>query len=152
MAGLRELLLRFRRAGAPGAATVGAVPADRAAEQAAELAPVFAALAETEAQAAEIRSRAAAEAAQLRQQAARQAALIVAQARENAVAERESAARRARSQAETYCAQLLQEARTQAESLRSRGQASVPEYGERVVAGIAARLRSESGPSAQEAR
>ena len=47
----RGLLQRFRGAGAPGAASAVGVPADRVAETAAELEPVFARLAPVQAEA-----------------------------------------------------------------------------------------------------
>ncbi|HET8769051.1 MAG TPA: hypothetical protein VFM86_17125, partial [Pedococcus sp.] len=47
---VRDLLLRFRPTGTPGPAGPAGVPVDRSAELAAELAPVLAALAATEAE------------------------------------------------------------------------------------------------------
>jgi cell division septum initiation protein DivIVA len=150
MAGLRELLLRFRPSGAPGSATIAAVPADRAAEREAEPSPVFADLAASETQAADIRARAAAEAQRTRHDAARQAEQIMAEAREGAVREREGATRRARTESEAYCAQIPSDARAGAESRQTRAQISVPEYTERFVADLAAQLcsRPESGSEA----
>ena len=45
---VRDVLYRFRPAGAPGAASSAGVPVDRSADLAAELEPVFALLADTE--------------------------------------------------------------------------------------------------------
>ena len=59
MPGVRDLLYRFRPAGAPGPPSAAAVPADRVADRVAELAPVFALLAETETRCAVLREEAA---------------------------------------------------------------------------------------------
>lgn len=62
----RDFLERFRPAGTPGALAARGVPADRVAELAAELAPVFALLEPVQQQSAAIRARAQAEADQRR--------------------------------------------------------------------------------------
>lgn len=140
MAGLREALLRFRPVGAPGAPTSGAVPADRAGEQAAELAPVFALLDEAEAEARAVRSQGDADAAAIREEAARRAESIIRDARGRAPAERERAAGAARAQAEADSAALLREAHARAESLRARAGPRVHEYVEQFVARTAQQL------------
>ena len=140
MAGLREALLRFRPGGAPGAPTSGAAPADRAGEQAAELAPVFALLNEAEAEARAIRSQGEADAAAIREEAAHRAESIIRDARGRAPAERERAAGAARVQAEADSVALLREAHLRAESLRARAGPRVHEYVERLVAQTAERL------------
>ncbi|MGW9029086.1 hypothetical protein ACWGQ5_34140 [Streptomyces sp. NPDC055722] len=80
---LRDFLARFRPTGAPGAAVTG-VPADRAAERAAELAPSLALLTDVQQEAERIRVGAEREAEAVRESAARQAAEIVAAARARA--------------------------------------------------------------------
>ncbi|MGI5133250.1 hypothetical protein ACQEXA_00205 [Streptomyces sp. CA-106110] len=93
--GLRDFLARFRPTGAPGAAVTG-VPADRAAERAAELEPSLALLSDVQEEAARIRAAADQEAAAIRKSAARQAADIVAAARAQAPHVRRDAAMPAR--------------------------------------------------------
>ncbi|HEX7745917.1 MAG TPA: hypothetical protein VF462_11720, partial [Micromonosporaceae bacterium] len=58
MPAVRELLDRFRPAGAPGAASAAGVPADRQTTASAELDPVFAALADVVAKCAGLRATA----------------------------------------------------------------------------------------------
>lgn len=81
MPSTRDLLQRFRPAGAPGAATATGVPADRIEEREAELAPVFHLLEDAVAEAARIRQEAAAEAQRRPQQARAAASASVAAAR-----------------------------------------------------------------------
>ncbi|MER7159834.1 hypothetical protein, partial [Streptomyces lydicus] len=77
MAGLRDLLMRFRPVSTPGPAATG-VPADRTAELAAELTPTLALLDRTAGQAAAVREAALHEAERIRTEAARQAERLVA--------------------------------------------------------------------------
>lgn len=81
MPSTRDLLQRFRPAGAPGAATATGVPADRNDERAAELAGVFALLEETVAEAERVREAGTVQAQQRRDRAREQALATVAQAR-----------------------------------------------------------------------
>jgi hypothetical protein len=67
---VRDFLYRFRPAGAPGAAAEAGVPIDRTAELTAELEPLFASLARTERECANIRDHAKADAAAIRDQQA----------------------------------------------------------------------------------
>lgn len=96
---VRDFLQRFRPAGAPGAAARSGVPADRVAELEAELAPVFVALAATEAEAAALRQEAAEEADQIRADAKRAADATVTEARMRADAVRQAAFAAARAEA-----------------------------------------------------
>ena len=66
MARVRDVLYRFRPAGAPGAASAAGVPVDRAADLAAELEPLLAQLATTERTVAGIREQAIRDAAEIR--------------------------------------------------------------------------------------
>ncbi|MPZ78980.1 MAG: hypothetical protein GEV28_00660 [Actinophytocola sp.] len=100
MAGLRDTLNRFRPAAAPGAPGRRGVPADRAAERESELTSLFAALAETEQKAEEIRQRATVEADRVRKDARLQAEAVVAEARLRAEALRSAAAAHTRASAE----------------------------------------------------
>ncbi len=81
MPSTRDLLQRFRPAGAPGAATATGVPADRSDERASELAGVFALLESTVAEAERIRDDATAQAQQRRDRSRKQGLATVAQAR-----------------------------------------------------------------------
>ncbi len=92
----RDLLQRFRPAGAPGAATATGVPADRGEERAAELAGIFAAVEGAVADADRIRGVAVAEAQRRRERAREQAVASVAQARLDAEALRMQTVARAR--------------------------------------------------------
>ncbi|WP_317440835.1 hypothetical protein [Streptomyces collinus] len=106
---LRDFLERFRPAGTPGASATG-VPADRTAERAAELDPVFARLTDVQRQAARIRAGAEERAEVLRRDAAREAEHLLADARERAPEVRRQAAE-----------PLLREARQEADALRAAG-------------------------------
>ncbi|MEU7642596.1 MULTISPECIES: hypothetical protein [unclassified Streptomyces] len=79
MAGLRDLLMRFRPVSTPGPAATG-VPADRTAELAAELTPSLARLDSTAAEAEAVRAAARREADRIRRDAARRAEVITARA------------------------------------------------------------------------
>lgn len=78
MASTRDLLQRFRPAGAPGAATATGVPADRVEERDVELEPVFRLLEDAVAEAARIRREAAVEAERRRRRAHETAVALVA--------------------------------------------------------------------------
>jgi hypothetical protein len=77
---MRELLRRFRPAGMPGAAAPAAVPDDPARRGAAELQPLFDALAAVRTEAADIRATAERAAAERERHAAAEAARITAEA------------------------------------------------------------------------
>ena len=96
MPSTRDLLQRFRPAGAPGAATATGVPVDRNDERAAELAGVFALLEETVAEAERVRVAVATQARERRDRAREQALAKVAQARLDAEAMRTKAVAEAR--------------------------------------------------------
>jgi hypothetical protein len=89
---LGDFLTRFRPAGAPGAASRVGVPADRAAELGAELDPVLALLADTQAQCAGIIAHAEREASRIADDAHARAARIAADAVARAQAARDDAA------------------------------------------------------------
>lgn len=88
MPSTRDLLQRFRPAGAPGAATATGVPVDRVDERAAELAGVFALLEETVSQAERVCVAAATQAREGRDRVHVRALATVAQARLDAEAVR----------------------------------------------------------------
>jgi hypothetical protein len=89
---LGDFLNRFRPAGAPGAASQVGVPADRAAELSAELSPVLARLAATEAECAWIIADANDDARRITDEAQGQAARIAADGRRRAQLARAEAA------------------------------------------------------------
>ena len=91
MVRVRDVLHSFRPAGAPGAAGAAGVPADRGADLAAELEPVFAQLAGTERECAGIAARAGQAAAKVRAREAERARGTIAAARERMDAERAAA-------------------------------------------------------------
>jgi hypothetical protein len=92
MPDLRGFLDRFRPAGTPGRPTPVGVPADRAERAGAELAAVFASLADTGAEAERIRSEATAEAERRLEAARRQAATLIEDARGRAAGVRAATA------------------------------------------------------------
>src|SRR5689334_2559427 len=89
---LRDLLDRFRPAGAPGAASAAGVPVDRREGVVAELEPVFAALAGVDAACAELRRTARAQAQRCLEDARDRAGAIVSRATGSIAAERAAAA------------------------------------------------------------
>ena len=88
---VRDVLHRFRPSGAPGAATAAGVPADRAAELAAELEPVLALLAETDRECADLLEGARLEEAEIRARHADRARSVLATGRALVEAERAAA-------------------------------------------------------------
>ncbi|WNM32134.1 hypothetical protein RKE30_17800 [Streptomyces sp. Li-HN-5-11] len=106
---LRDFLERFRPTGAPGAAATG-VPADRAAERAAELEPALARLTAVQQEAARIRTEARRSAEEIRRDASREAEGIVAAARDRAPQVRRQTA-----------APILHSAVQEAEAVRASG-------------------------------
>ena len=111
---VRDLLYRFRPAGTPGAAGQAGVPADRAAETAAELEPLFARLADTEQECREILAQARRDAAQIRELGLRQAQAVVGDAGGRGEVERTMTA-----------AQLSQDGEREADTERRRAEAAV---------------------------
>jgi hypothetical protein len=152
VAGLRDMLDRFRRAGTPGPAGRAGVPVDRAAERAAELEPVLALLAPTIAECEWIRTHAAAEADQIRDQAVAQAANLVATAREQAAGVRAEAAARARRHGDAESAGLAAEAARQADAVRARADARMPDCVARVVGLVGEIAETGQGPAATPER
>jgi hypothetical protein len=93
---VRDVLLRFRPSGTPGAATAAGVPVDRANEVAAELEPVFDLLAETERECARIIEDAVAESVGIRARDAARARAVVASGQALVESERRTASTRSR--------------------------------------------------------
>ncbi|MCF6474612.1 hypothetical protein FAF44_40460 [Nonomuraea sp. MG754425] len=133
MARLGDFLARFRPSGVPGAAAPSGVPADYAAEQADELEPVFAALADVQAACADERERAERRAGEVRARARDEATAIVAAARADADVERARASASAHSRDEQAVAELTRQATAAADEVRRRSAARMPEMVARVT-------------------
>jgi vacuolar-type H+-ATPase subunit H len=110
---LRDFLTRFRPAEAPGAVQAG-VPADRARELEAEVGPVLALLAGTDAEVGRIIAQARRDAEQITADAKAEAAAIAAAAGRRAAAAREEAARQVTASARDEAAAALRDAQRQA--------------------------------------
>lgn len=139
----RDLLLRFRFAGAPGAAAGGGVPADRKAEAAAELTPVLALLDPVQEEVRRIRTDARARAQRVRRDAEADAEERVATARATAAQVRAQAATevvRAAAAEQDATAAATDGA---AERVREHAAAQMPAYVDRVVAAVIASLHEE---------
>jgi len=132
---LRDFLSRFRPAGAPGAALAG-VPADRRRELEAEVGPVLALLAGTQAECERIIARARQDAGQLAAEAAAEAAAISADAGRRAAAAREDAARRVMAAARDGAATAIREAEHQAGATRELAARRMPAMADRAVDAI----------------
>jgi flagellar biosynthesis/type III secretory pathway protein FliH len=145
VAGVRDLLDRFRPAGAPGPAGAAGVPADRRESAAAELAPVFTALDEVEQECDRLRRAAAQAAAERRAAAAEQARAIVARARNEAGAERAAAAARVREDTAAELAQVAASAAAEADEVRRRGAQRLPQLLSQVVERVHADLAALNG-------
>jgi len=141
---VRDLLYRFRPAGAPGPATAVGVPADRTAETALELAPLFVLLAETEADCARIQDRADHDAVELTQVSRERAAAIVAAAAERADAEQATARTEAERVAEVGSADALGAAQREAMGLGARAAARMPAQVELAVKFVMRLLENEA--------
>src|SRR5512133_846364 len=147
---VRELLNRFRPAGAPGAASGAGVPVDRRAGVEAELEPVFAALEETQRECARLREAALAAASGSGTEAAGRAASIVERARLDATALRAEAAAEARQHAAKEIAEVDAAAAEQVDEVRRAAQHRRPELVAAVVAAVRAELAELPGDPARE--
>lgn len=145
MPGVRDLLDRFRPAGAPGPAGAAGVPADRQASVAEELAPVFATLAGVAAECDQIRQEAAQAAQQRRAEAAEQARAVVARARGEAAGIRASVAARIREDTAAELAQLAARTAAEADELRRRGSRQLPQLLALVVEQVRGDLAALNG-------
>jgi vacuolar-type H+-ATPase subunit H len=121
-----SILDRFRPVGAPGAAGPAGVPAADDQGPAAELAPVFAALADHIASCAALVDDAHRSADEAVVRARVQAAAILAQARLDAGAERATAAARVEQEGSSRDTQVLEQARREAAALEEAGLARIP--------------------------
>lgn len=131
---MRDILQRFRPTSAPGAASTGGVPADRAADMAAELRPVLAMLAATQATCRAITEDARRDAERIRAQAVDQARAVRDEGPTRAAAERADAASRVSRQGGTAAVDRAEAARLSAERLAARARERLPDYVASVVA------------------
>jgi hypothetical protein len=136
----RDFLARFRPVGTPGAAASAGVPADRVVEAAAELEPLFAMLADTEARAEGIRASADQRIVENHRLAAEQATEVLAQARLRADAERANASAKARAIADQEVAKELAAAEDQAARIHESANALMDAQVAEIVAAVRARL------------
>lgn len=139
MSSLRDILRRFRPAGAPGAAVAAGVPVDRHAGIEAELEPVFAALTDVGHECVELRRAGAALARGRTLDAAKHREAILARAREDVPAERAAAAAGSRRDVEAEIADIEATAVRDADDVRGRSDAMMPG----LIVGAVARVRQD---------
>jgi hypothetical protein len=139
---LRDFLSRFRPAGAPGAAAIG-VPADRRRELEAEVGPVLALLAGTDAECGRIVAQARRDAGQLAAGTSAEAAAIAADAGRRAAAAREEAARQVMAVARDEAAVAIGDAERQAAEIRELAARRMPSLVDRAVGTIRRLQRDE---------
>jgi hypothetical protein len=135
-----DFLARFRPVGTPGAAVPAGVPADRVAEASAELEPLFAMLADTEAEADRVHTSADQRIAESHRLAAERAAEVLAQARLRADAERADASARARAIADQEAAQQLAAAAAEAARIHQASDARMDGQVADIVGAVRERL------------
>jgi len=137
---VRDLLDRFRPAGAPGAATAAGVPADRRATAAAELEPVFAALAAVITEGAALRADAAAAGARQEAAAEERGRVLVARARTEAEAVRAAEITRRREGAAAAARVVTARAQLEADEVRRRADQDRPQLLAQVLDRVQAEL------------
>lgn len=140
MATFAELMLRLRPAGAPGAASAAAVPSDRRKGVEHELEPVFAALADVAAQAAQIRLDAQTRATQTISAGEARARAMLAQAAQDASAERAERAAQLRALAQAEAARLMSQAEVTAAAVRAEAAELLPERVEKILGRVREQL------------
>lgn len=145
---VRDLLYRFRPAGAPGPASAAAVPADRAAHRTAELAPVFALLAETEERCAALREEAGREADARRERSRETARRLLAEAESRTAVDRADAAAAVAAKAAGESAATVRAAEAEADDLLARAMERTPALVADVITEVEALLAGapQGGP------
>lgn len=133
MVRVRDALHSFRPAGAPGAAGAAGVPTDRGADLEAELEPVFAQLASTERECAQIAVRAGKDAAKVRARDAERSRITIAAARERMDAERAAAVARMRPNALAKSTTAAAAAEREVAEIRRHAGANMGSYVDLVV-------------------
>jgi cell division septum initiation protein DivIVA len=145
-----NILDRFRPVGAPGPAGPAGVPAADDQGPAAELAPVFAALATDLESCRELVEEARREADDVLSRAHAQAAAIVAKARLDAGAERARAAAGVEQAATVQDALLLAQAGKEADDLEEAGTARLPGTVQKVIATLLSERLTSQQPSSEQ--
>ncbi|HET6966101.1 MAG TPA: hypothetical protein VFH58_15100 [Acidimicrobiales bacterium] len=141
MPDVRRFLRLLRPAAAPGAAAAVGVPADRRTELETELAPVFAALADVEAECTAIREAAARDASRITAEAAADAERVRADAAVLAPAVQEEAFEQGRHAAEKEARRILARARREAVRVSDDAAGRIP----LLTADVAAAVRRMGG-------
>jgi hypothetical protein len=149
---VRELLDRFRPAGAPGAPSAAGVPADRRRDVIAELEPVFARLVDVERECDALREQAEQDAAAIRQRGADDARAVLAAAETRSAAERAAAGVEVQHNAEAESAMRLAAAERAAQEIGDRAIPLMPAYVDRVLAAVAGLLGAEQPPPVESTR
>lgn len=144
----REILRRFRPAGAPGAAAPAGVPADRQAERERELLPVLALLEEAEQEAERIRQDGHVEAAARHRAGQDRADAVVANAQARAGSVRAGAAAAARADVVVELGRAVTAAQEAAEQTKERARARMPRLVDQAVALALAALDDPPDPQA----
>jgi hypothetical protein len=135
-----DLLYRFRPSGAPGAATQAGVPSDRVRDLAEELEPVFASLAQTQADCGRLVEEARAQAVRIRSRDAAEVERLLATAAPRAAAERARAAAAARAATGDDTTRLVVGTDEQLMRLRGRLEQMLPGFRAEVAGSIQALL------------
>jgi len=149
-----EFLRRFRLHVVPGAPTAVPAPADRGTELEAEVAPVFAALEETQRRAAAIVQAAEHQAAAARARGAAHGERVVADARAGRAAARASASERRLGDADRERERVLAAGRAEVDRVARRAAERMPAAVEDVVRRVLAQAGAlpESGPGEEAGR
>ena len=148
---VRDFLYRFRPAGAPGAAAQAGVPIERTAELTPELEPLFASLAQTEGECADLRDRARADAAAIRGQQADLARGVILAAEARTAAERAAAAATVQQRVESQAADLVAAAGQEAAAVRQRATSRMPTFVGEAVGRLATELGMQALPRKPDA-
>lgn len=144
---LRDILDRFRPAGAPGAGGRVAVPIDRSRELEAELLPVLTLLDDTDAECAGIAGRAHDEAARIVATARADTAEILRDASSRAAAIRAEAVQQAVAAARAEAAGTVADARAEARDVAELASQRIPVLAGRAVALVRALGATRPGPA-----
>jgi hypothetical protein len=144
---VRDLLYRFRPAGGPGSATPAGVPADRERDLAAELEPVFAALAPTVARCRELVEDGRREADGVRARDALAVEHLAAALPDRVAAARAQGRAEVLAEADSQGARVEADAAARASRLEDRLTELLPSYRGQVAASVEALLTTAPGPS-----
>lgn len=150
MARPRDFLARFRPVGTPGSAAPAGVPADRVTELGVELGPLLDALADTQDQAAAIRSAGEADALRIRREGRTKAEDLVVAARTGAETERAGALARTHEEADSTVGRAVDAAIAEAAAIENRVAARLPEFVARVEVAVRAELFDSPVPATHD--